>query len=99
MQSITVFLQVKNFEAQIWEQHNLNIIYEGNRHKFSQNLELNKALLATRGTTLAEASPRDKVYGIGLSANNPRAQNRETWKGKNLLGEALTKLRDEILES
>lgn len=45
-----------------------------------------------------EASPIDTIWGIGLSEKDRRAWNRETWRGQNLLGEILTKVRDKLLE-
>lgn len=65
-------------------------------YQFKQNPELLVALLATKGTTLVEASPRDTIWGIGLSETNPKAQKRETWRGENLLGQILTEVRDEM---
>jgi ribA/ribD-fused uncharacterized protein len=88
---------VKNFEQKKWEKHNKEIILEGNRHKFTQNPELLQKLRETVGTTLVEASPTDRIYGIGLTASDPRARSRKTWKGRNLLGETLTELREELL--
>ncbi len=91
--------KVENFNEQIWKEQNERIVLEGNRQKFTQNPDLLQKLLETDGTTLVEASPRDRLYGIGLSAKNPKALNRSTWRGKNLLGELLTKLRDELKSS
>lgn len=65
--------------------------------KFRQNPTLRAALLATAGATLVEASPRDRVWGIGLGASNPRAATRATWLGSNWLGQILTELREELL--
>lgn len=53
-------------------------------------------MMATAGTTLVEASPRDKIWGIGMGESNPLALNRNSWKGKNYLGEALTRVRERI---
>ena len=64
--------------------------------QFSQNPELCAALLATQGTTLVEASPRDCVWGIGLGARNWKAQQRQHWRGTNWLGEILTLVREEL---
>lgn len=64
--------------------------------QFTQNPDLKQALLDTRGTTLVEASPRDRKWGVGLGVNNKNVHNRKTWRGKNLLGEILTSVRDEI---
>ncbi|KAJ8305787.1 hypothetical protein KUTeg_016332 [Tegillarca granosa] len=67
--------------------------------KFSQNKDLKKALYATYPKILAEASPRDRIWGIGLGRNNPLARNEKTWKGKNLLGYALTRVRDKMMKN
>ena len=90
---------VQNFDEKIWAKHNVGIIYEGNKLKFTQNGDLMKQLEETKGTTLVEASPFDRIYGIGLGATNPKALNRKTWRGKNLLGETLTKLREDLFKA
>lgn len=54
---------------------------------------------ATEGTTLVEASPFDRIWGIGLAATNPKANNRKTWRGRNLLGQILTQVREELDKS
>ena len=68
-------------------------MFQGNYAKFTQNPDLLKTLIDTIGTTLVEASPYDKVWGIGLAEDDPKALNRETWEGTNWLGEVLTDLR------
>jgi len=60
--------------------------------------ELKQALFATNGTTLVEAAPNDTIWGIGLTEDDPRALKRETWLGKNLLGEILTQIRIELMD-
>lgn len=89
--------KVRNFDDVIWKRNREAIVLAGNRLKFTQNEHLKAALIATRGTTLVEASPRDRIWGIGLGAKDPRAQNEATWKGQNLLGKILTKLREELI--
>lgn len=64
--------------------------------KARQNPEVREALRATDGKTIAEASPYDAVWGIGLSGKDPRAQSPETWLGENLLGKAWMSVRDEL---
>ncbi len=56
-----------------------------------------KALLATEGTLLVEASPYDKVWGVGLGEDDPRIKDPKNWKGTNWLGEVLTKLREDLI--
>ena len=55
-------------------------------------------MFATAGTELVEAAPRDCLWGIGLSANNPKAKTKATWRGKNQLGHILTQVRDELMK-
>ena len=68
----------------------------GSRAKFTQNPELLQLLRATAGTTLVEASPYDRIWGIGLAAGDPPRQDPTQWRGQNLLGQILTRLRDEL---
>lgn len=89
--------KVKRFDDKIWKREREAIVMAGSRAKFAQNPELLELLLATKGTTLVEASPYDKIWGIGLAASDPRAQDPAQWKGQNLLGKILTALRDELV--
>ena len=91
--------KVKGFDDAVWKRERVAIVRAGNRAKFTQNAELRELLLATAPTTLVEASPYDKIWGIGLAASDPRAQDRAQWRGQNLLGQILTELRDELVRS
>lgn len=91
--------KVKNFNKEVWENNCKEIVYEGNYAKFTQNKHLKEKLLSTSGTTLVEASPYDDIWGIRLSADNPKAKDRSQWQGKNWLGEILTQLREDIISS
>jgi len=86
---------VKNFVKDKWDMVARDIVYKGNYYKFKQNTDLRDALFTTEGT-LVEASPYDQIWGIGLKMNDERALSRKTWRGKNWLGEALTKVRDDL---
>ena len=88
--------QVKRFEAQLWDRAKYSIALNGNWKKFSQNPELRQFLLSTGESVLAEASPYDKIWGIGLSAEQPQSLCPEQWRGENLLGFALMEVRDEL---
>jgi len=88
--------QVKNFDEDIWKENRYRIVKEGNILKFTQHLDLREKLLATQGKMLVEASPRDRIWGIGYGAKNALA-NKERW-GLNLLGQVLVEIRDEMLD-
>jgi len=67
--------------------------------QFSQNPQLKSILLSTAGRVLAEASPSDTKWGIGLSEDHPDAKRRKLWRGRNLLGQVLMEVRDEMLSN
>ena len=89
--------KVKNFDEKVWNVHAKDIVYQGNYYKFTQNKNLKNKLLSTKGTILVEASPFDRVWGIGLDKSNPLVLNRESWRGSNWLGEVLTQVREDLL--
>ncbi len=88
--------EVEGFDPGVWELFREGVVYTGSHAKFTQNPDMCAALLATRGTTLVEASPYDKVWGIGLAEDDPRARDRSQWQGLNLLGRVLTRVREAI---
>lgn len=47
---------------------------------------------------MVEASPRDRLWGIGMGAKNPLALDRKNWRGKNLLGKVITEVREKIMK-
>jgi ribA/ribD-fused uncharacterized protein len=64
--------------------------------KFGQHPDLREFLMATGSRVLVEASPRDKIWGIGLAADDERAASPERWPGQNLLGFALMEVRQRL---
>lgn len=87
---------VRNYVEEVWVANRIEIMVLGLYAKFSQNEHLKKALLDTGDTEIAEASPVDSIWGIGLAEDDPRAQDKATWKGQNLLGIVLMRVRDEL---
>ena len=88
--------KVKDFNPVLWDKHKFSIVYLGNYEKFTQSEELKNTLLNTGDTTLVEASPMDKIWGIGLAGEDIKASNRHEWKGENLLGKVLDAVRARI---
>jgi ribA/ribD-fused uncharacterized protein len=88
--------KVRGFNVSKWEPVCRKIVYDANMAKFTQNPKMLEELLATEGREIVEASPEDKIWGIGLHETNPLAWDKETWQGLNLLGEAIMKVRDTI---
>jgi ribA/ribD-fused uncharacterized protein len=92
----TLGRRIKNFDGKIWDKHKYECVKKGNFHKFNQNSELKTYLISTGDKILVEASPFDKIWGIGLGKENPDSVNPEKWQGQNLLGFALMEVRDEL---
>lgn len=88
---------VKSFDNEIWEQNCYEIVKRGNLAKFSQNLQLGNYLKSTKNRILVEASPLDRIWGIGMGDNDPHVENPLKWRGRNLLGFALTEVRDQLI--
>ncbi len=87
--------RVSGFNKAEWDLHARNLVYAGCSYKFEQNPRLKEILLATKGV-LAEASPYDKVWGIGLDEKDPRARNPGQWQGTNWLGQVLMHVRKDL---
>ena len=88
---------VRNFDQDQWKAACYDIVKRGNLAKFSQNPQLWAFLKTTRKRIIVEASPRDRIWGIGMGKSNPDAEIPVKWRGTNLLGFALTEVRDELL--
>ncbi|MER7520199.1 NADAR family protein [Streptomyces sp. NPDC126499] len=86
---------VRGFDEAVWEEHRFGIVVRGSVHKFSSE-PLRAFLLGTGARVLVEASPLDRVWGIGLAADDPRAFDPDRWRGLNLLGFALMEARERL---
>ncbi|GHH61091.1 hypothetical protein GCM10017774_86500 [Lentzea cavernae] len=88
--------QVPGFSGDVWDASRFGIVVEANLAKFGQDPALRSYLLGTGSRVLVEASPQDRVWGIGLVASDPRAADPAQWLGLNLLGEALMEVRTRL---
>ncbi len=85
--------KVRNFDEGRWARERERIVLAGSLHKFRQHADLRALLLGTGERGLVEASPMDRVWGVGVGARKAAemcvgAEGREGW-GMNLLGRAL----------
>ncbi len=90
--------QIKGFDQKVWDQKKYAIVLEGSLLKFTQNNILKDFLISTSDRIIVEASPYDKIWGIGMKADEENANNPNYWKGENLLGFALMEARDIIID-
>lgn len=87
---------VRDFDDSVWERERFAVVVEGSVHKFAAHPDLRAFLLGTGERVLVEASPVDRVWGIGLAADDERASDPERWRGPNLLGFALMAARERL---
>lgn len=86
--------RIFGFNQTIWNRYCCDIVIKGNTAKFSQNEDLKSFLLNTNTRILVEASPYDKIWGIGMAKDDPHAENPILWNGTNFLGFCLMEVRD-----
>lgn len=87
---------VRNFDDRLWKTARWDIVVQGNLAKFSQHAELAEHLLKTGNAILVEASPFDRIWGIGMAVSDPKASDPNQWQGHNLLGFALVEVRERL---
>jgi nicotinate (nicotinamide) nucleotide adenylyltransferase len=91
--------KIRKFDSKIWDARKYDIVVEGNKAKFSQNDDLKEYLLSTGDAILVEASPYDRIWGIGLYPGQAAKGSIDQWRGLNLLGAALMEVRDWLREA
>jgi ribA/ribD-fused uncharacterized protein len=88
--------KIENYNDKAWECVRYGYMVYVNYLKFGQNADLKEQLLTTGNKTLVEASPFDKIWGVGLSENDTNILDEKLWNGRNLLGKALMEVREMI---
>jgi ribA/ribD-fused uncharacterized protein len=87
---------VARYNDSLWKAIRVQILRRGIRAKFQQNPRLLCDLLATGNALLAECAPRDLVWGIGIDMEDSRSGDPKEWKGRNLLGRTLMRVREDL---
>ena len=88
--------EVKPYNGALWDAVREQMVYYGVREKFLANEPEREELLSTGSALLAEASPYDKVWGVGMTADDPRFANPAKWQGENLLGRTCMRVRADL---
>lgn len=90
--------RIKGYSDEVWRANRYVIAITGNYLKFYQHEDLRMVLLSTGNRGIAEASPRDGVWGIGIPSDVATKLGRRGWKGSNLLGSVLMTVRTMLRE-
>lgn len=86
--------RVRGFDEDTWISVRETIVHTGNYAKFMQDLGCQRVLLCTGEQQLCEASPHDRIWGIGYTKSKA-LQHVDDW-GSNLLGKILMSVRSQI---
>ena len=87
--------KVKNFDQIVWDATKYEIVKRAVLQKFIQNVDIAHKLLSTGDKMLVEASPYDKIWGIGYTAQQALKVPIDKW-AENLLGKILMEVRTEL---
>ena len=88
--------QVAGFDQTLWDARKLGIVYRGNFAKFDQNPGALRQLINTGDAMLVEANPRDWIWGVGRTIDDPAVHQPDLWRGTNFLGRILTLVRQRL---
>jgi ribA/ribD-fused uncharacterized protein len=88
--------KVCGFDEERWSAARYDIVVAGNLAKFGQHPDLREFLLSTGEKVLVEASPYDRIWGVGMTATNADVERPSAWRGLNLLGFALMEVRERL---
>ena len=90
--------QVRNFNQDFWLVASFPAMVAVNFAKWNSSDYLRDLIVSTHPKKLVEASPYDKIWGVGLAQDDDRILDKRNWKGMNLLGKALMNVRKELIE-
>lgn len=88
---------VKGFDESKWDTEKVSIMIRALQLKATQHEDIKQFLINTEcGTIFVEASPYDRIWGIGLKASDANARMKSKWRGQNLLGDCWTRVKKNI---
>merc|ERR1719343_333289 len=90
--------RVRNFDSKLWDKVVCHVAFCVVYEKFRQAPELKSVLQGTGDRLIAEATTRDKNWGIGIDLGDPRVRDPSMWRGANILGWALMGARRALRE-
>lgn len=87
---------VKNFDNRIWNDNRELISFKVLLNKIQQSNKTYHEVKNNKHLYFVEASPYDKIWGIGLAPDDPRAKDKSQWQGLNLLGKSWDRVNNYV---
>lgn len=93
--------EVRDFDPDVWDSNKKNIVRSCCYCRLIYDTNLRLAALDHReaGKSFVEASPYDKIWGVGLSEDDPRILDSSNWRGQNLLGDCWNESIDLLIKA
>lgn len=90
--------KVKGYDDKKWSEVRYKIFYDLNLIKYTTDRKLQQMLLDSKfdGKIFVEASPIDRIWGIGISEDKDPEYKEHEW-GRNFLGKIITNIRNRII--
>lgn len=83
---------IKNYDDNRWNSIRDRFMLETLRYKYLSCEEFKSFIKENENKVFVEASPYDKIWGVGLSENDTKINNSNNWKGENRLGKCINSL-------
>ena len=86
---------IKNYNEEAWNNVRFNMMLKALTFRFEQDEKFAEQLMGDKfkDKEFVEASPIDRIWGIGLAETDPNIEDKSKWRGTNLLGQCLNTLR------
>ncbi len=88
--------QVRGYDEGRWSEVREEMMYKAVYAKFTSDDNLRKQLLETGDKILVEGTPFDHIWGVMIKWDDDRILDEKNWKGQNLLGKVLMRVRDDL---
>ena len=93
--------QLSNLEKEIdefdWQSKKFKLLDYLNYQKFKQNKELKEKLIQTNDSIIIACLGKDTTLGVGLNENDSAILDISNWKGQNILGKSLMRIRNDLV--
>jgi ribA/ribD-fused uncharacterized protein len=88
--------EVIGYDEELWSKYREEAMYHAVKLKFLSNSKLMNQLLDTGDKILVEGTPMDPIWGVMIKWDDDRILDEKNWKGQNLLGKVLMRVRNDL---
>ena len=90
--------KVRNYDDKVWSEVRYEKVKRGLLEKYKQDPFFYNYLKERKDKIIVEASPYDRIWGIGFGENDPDLLEKKDKWGLNLLGRCIMEIADELFD-